>query len=81
MHADKPHTTKPRTQRRNPSGGWVELGAMEMTITIAKRPQEDPAMTRSRIIISLFAGTRVGFARRRTGRFRPDRDQGQHGQD
>ena len=24
--------------------------------TIVKRPQEDPAMTRSRIIISLFAG-------------------------
>ena len=27
-----------------------------MNITIVKRPQEDPAMTRSRIIISLFAG-------------------------
>ena len=27
-----------------------------MNITIVKRPQEDPAMTCSRIIISLFAG-------------------------
>jgi pentapeptide MXKDX repeat protein len=27
-----------------------------MNITIVKRPQEDPAMTRPRIIISLFAG-------------------------
>jgi pentapeptide MXKDX repeat protein len=27
-----------------------------MNITIVKRPQEDPIMTRSRIIISLFAG-------------------------
>ena len=27
-----------------------------MNITIVKRPQEDPVMTRSRIIISLFAG-------------------------
>jgi pentapeptide MXKDX repeat protein len=27
-----------------------------MNITIVKRPQEDPAMTRSRIIMSLFAG-------------------------